>query len=86
MAKIIKDDESKEIKDGDAIRNACEELGVPFGCNEGICGTCKIKVLEGRKNLSEPSEREKEYGIDLEGGERLACQCRIKKGEIKIDF
>jgi len=75
---------SKDVKDGDKIKNAAEEMGVLFGCEDGICGTCMIDVVKGEKNLSEITQAEK----DLERDEkhRLACQCKMKKGEVVIDF
>lgn len=73
---------SEEIKDGELIREKAEELGVPFGCEEGICGTCMIDILEGEENLSELTESEKDLMRDKK--HRLACQCRIKKGMVKF--
>ncbi len=86
MAKLIykKTGAEKEIADGEKIKTAAEELGVLFGCEDGICGTCMINIVEGEKNLSEITQPEK----DLERDEkhRLACQCKIKKGKVVIDF
>ena len=86
MAKIIlkKTDKSQEIKDGEPIRQACEELGVPFGCRNGNCGTCMIDIVEGEDNLSELSVAEKILERDKK--HRLACQCKIEKGEVVVDF
>lgn len=86
MAKIIckKTGKEIEIKDGENIREGCEKLGVPFGCNEGICGLCAINILEGEENLSELTEQEKTLSRDKK--HRLACQAKIKKGKVKIDF
>ncbi len=86
MAKIIckKTGKELEIIDGNSIREACEKLGVPFGCQEGICGLCAINILEGEENLSELTEEEKVLSRDKK--HRLACQCKIKKGKVKIDF
>ena len=86
MGKIInaKTGKTEEVKNGDNIRNACEKLRVPFGCKEGICGTCMIDILEGEDNLSELTEPEKNLMRDKK--HRLACQCKIKKGEVKIGF
>ena len=55
MAKIfnVKTNESKEVQDGEPIQKASEELGVPFNCTNGICGTCMIDIVEGEENLSE---------------------------------
>ena len=86
MAKIINNRTGKAInvKDGEPIREACEELEVYFGCSDGICGTCMIDVVKGEDNLSELTEEEKD--LDRDKKHRLACQCKIKKGEVKIDF
>ncbi len=84
MAKIKTEDKEIEIKDGESISDACRELGVPFGCYMGVCGVCKIKIEEGAGNLSELTQEEKSTGMDQ--NTRLACQCKIKQGEIKIKF
>lgn len=85
MAKIISEN-GKEIKvdDGERIRPACEKLGVPFGCRNGLCGSCMIEILEGEDNLSELTEEEIDMSMDRKT--RLACQCKIKEGTVKIRF
>ncbi|MBS3100054.1 (2Fe-2S)-binding protein [Candidatus Pacearchaeota archaeon] len=82
MAELIKKKKSVHVKDGDKILDAAEELGVLFGCQDGRCGACRIEVLEGTENLSDRTEAEKD--MELEPPFRLACQCRIKKGKVKI--
>jgi ferredoxin len=79
--------EHHEIEDGSPIEEACEEAGVPFACSGGICGTCIIEVLEGIENLSDPTQAELDF-IGEKGvkTERMACQCRIKSGTVKIKF
>ena len=86
MAKIInsKTGEEKEIPDGEKIQEVCEELGVPFSCTNGICGTCMVDIVKGEENLSELTEEEEDLGRDKK--HRLACQCKIKSGEVTINF
>lgn len=86
MAKIIRKKTGQEIEleDGDFIQDACDKLGVPFGCQNGLCGTCMIDVVEGEDNLSELTEEEET--LERDRNHRLACQCKIKKGEVKISF
>lgn len=87
MAKIISENDGKEIevKEGESLKEPCKEkLGIPFACEEGICGSCMIDVLEGGENLSDLTENEVYLGRDK--NHRLACQCRIKKGVVKIRF
>jgi ferredoxin len=74
------------IQDGEGIAECCEEAGVPFACTEGVCGTCVIEVVEGAENLSEPTQEERDFLGEDTCGERLACQCRIKKGNVTITF
>ena len=76
--------ESKEIADGDSIKVAAEELGVIFGCEQGDCGTCQIEIIQGRENLMEMNDSEKMFSVD--DGHRLACQCKLRSGDVKISF
>lgn len=87
MAKLIfkNTGEERELEDGSPIAEACEEAGVPFACTEGICGTCVIEVVEGMENLSEFTQEEKDF-LGEQDKERLACQCKLKQGLVKINF
>jgi len=82
MARIITDKEIKEVPDGSELKKPCEEMGVPFGCESGVCRTCELEIVEGEDNLTELSENEKELGMDKKN--RLACQCKLKKGDVKV--
>ncbi|MCB1118758.1 MAG: (2Fe-2S)-binding protein [Chlamydiia bacterium] len=78
--------EEVELAEDASIAEVCEEQGVPFACTEGVCGTCVIEVKEGMENLSEPTQEEDDFlGADT-CQERLACQCKIRKGNVKICF
>jgi len=87
MAKLIFEhqNEEKELEDGESIIQACEEAGVPFACTEGVCGTCVIEVVEGMENLSPFTQEESDFLGD-QNKERLACQCKIRGGCVKIIF
>lgn len=87
MAKLQIEGQSEEFEldDGSPIAAACESAGVPFACTEGVCGTCVIEVKKGMENLSEFTQEEEDFLGELDC-ERLACQCKIKKGEVKISF
>lgn len=87
MAKLIFQDtnEEKEIEDGAEIQPACEEAGIPFACTEGICGTCIVEIVEGMENLSEFTEAEEDFLGEMDN-ERMACQCKIKHGNVVIKF
>jgi ferredoxin len=53
--------------------------GIIYGCREGDCGTCLMKVVQGWNNLSEPSVLEdKVLRENLAGRHyRLACQAQV---------
>lgn len=84
--KFDHNDEEIELPDDSPIAEVCEEAGVPFACTEGVCGTCVIEVLEGQENLSPATQEEEDFLGAGTCHERLACQCRIKKGRVRISF
>ncbi len=88
MAKLIFDHNAEEIEleDGAPIAEACEEAGVPFACTEGVCGTCVIEIKEGKENLSAATQEEQDFLGEGTCDERLACQCKINQGTVKIVF
>ncbi len=87
MGKLIFTDNQEEydVTDGDSIAEACESAGIPFACTEGVCGTCVIEVPEGMENLSSYTQEEEDFLGEIEN-ERLACQCKLKQGSVKITF
>lgn len=88
MAKLIFDHNEEEINlnDGGPIADACEEAGVPFACTEGVCGTCVIEIKSGKENLSAPTQEEQDFLGEGTCDERLACQCKINGGCVRISF
>jgi len=84
MAKLIIDNTEFEIPDSTYMAAICEAFGIPFSCNSGVCGTCQIEVVEGAENLGELNQEEKDLGMDRHN--RLACQCLIKSGIVKITY
>jgi ferredoxin len=88
MATLLFDQTGEEVDlpDDSSIAEACEEAGVPFACTEGVCGTCVIEVKEGNENLTPPTQEEEDFLGEGTRYERLACQCRIKKGRVRVTF
>jgi ferredoxin len=84
MAKLIIDGKEFELPDGARIDETCENIGIPFSCNSGVCGTCQIRVVEGAENLSDLNGEENILGMDK--NTRLSCQCSIKSGTVKISY
>jgi ferredoxin len=84
MAKIISEtlDKELDVPDGSDLDVIKDGFDVPFGCEDGICGTCTIEVLEGMENITERNQKEIDFA--LKDPDRLACQCKIKSGTIKV--
>ncbi|PIN91960.1 ferredoxin [Candidatus Pacearchaeota archaeon CG10_big_fil_rev_8_21_14_0_10_35_13] len=74
------------VDDGGSIIDACESLGVLFSCQEGTCGTCEVEVVNGAENLTSPTSAEEMMGVDIEGNKRLACQCKLKSGDVELTY
>ena len=75
--------EEKEVEDGSPIKQACEEAGVMFNCEDGYCGTCRIRIGEGRENLMPKNNNEQDL-TGNDSGLRLACQCKIDSDIVEI--
>lgn len=84
MAKIVFEGQEKEVPDNSPIQLACEELGMPFGCTDGLCGTCRCTVVSGMENLEPVNEKEEDMGLDE--NERLPCQLVIKAGVVEFEI
>ena len=84
MAKLIIDNVEYDVADGERIDEVCQEAGVPYNCNSGVCGSCQIEILEGEENLNELQEEEQDLGLGRT--RRLSCMCVINKGVVKITY
>lgn len=82
MATIRVSDQEQEVSNNSPVQLACDELGIVFGCRNGMCRTCESEVLEGMENLSPPNEKERMHG--LSPTHRLMCQAEIKNGTVVI--
>ncbi len=60
--------------------------GIVYGCREGDCGTCLMKVVTGIDNLTEPSVLEDKVLKEHFAGRhfRLACQAQVLGGHVVV--
>ncbi len=78
-----------DAADGAKLVDVCRDAGssIPFGCTNGICGTCIVSVKNGSENLS-PKDAEEGHTLEMFGAEepehRLACQC-VVHGDVDLD-
>ncbi len=84
MAKVCMGSNEEEIADGSDLTLAAEKLGVPFSCYVGYCASCQVEIVSGEENLTPKTQAE--IDMELEPKIRLACQCRVKKGNVKIRY
>jgi uncharacterized 2Fe-2S/4Fe-4S cluster protein (DUF4445 family) len=67
-----------DVPRGAALASALPELGVEFPCGgTGLCGACRIRVLEGSLTITE-SDRSVFSASELASGWRLACQAHAE--------
>ena len=78
---ITTDEKTIEVVDNYAMIDMCEDhdTSILFGCRDGACGACMIKVIDGAENLTPMQDDEKDFleTMAAEPDERLACQCRV---------
>ena len=60
--------------------------GITYGCREGECGSCMIRVVSGMENMSERSVLEDKVLQENMAGRnhRLACQAQVLGGDIAV--
>jgi ferredoxin len=85
---VTTDDLEIDVKDGYALIDMCEDhdTSILFGCRDGACGACMVRVLEGQEHLSPMQDDEKDFleTMAAEPDERLACQCKVY-GDVKLE-
>lgn len=79
---------STELETGSDLSNLhgkFPEIPLKFGCRQGECGTCAIKIAQGHHFLTKrcPQEIKTLKNKGLDDNYRLACQCALN-GDIVI--
>ncbi|MEU5538810.1 2Fe-2S iron-sulfur cluster-binding protein [Streptomyces sp. NPDC020362] len=65
----------------DAVLRARPE--VPYACRDGVCGSCRAKVVAGSVTLDRPHALD---ARDLASGYTLACRARPRTDDLTLDF
>ncbi len=85
--KFVDDNLDVEAAEGANLRDVAQQEGasIPFGCEQGICGTCLVSIPESADTVTAMEDQEKETleAMGAEEGQRLACQCRVH-GDVTI--
>lgn len=77
-----------EVPPGISLLAAADKLGIDLNHYCGgtcSCGTCRVEILDGARNLSRSEGREQMVlgGVFKDRGDRLSCQARVL-GPVRI--
>ncbi|MFB9133676.1 2Fe-2S iron-sulfur cluster-binding protein [Vibrio olivae] len=77
-------DKSALVAPGETVHSAAAKAGIhiPKACGMGICGTCKVKRIEGEVEMSHNGGITDE---DVEDGYILSC-CSVPLSDVKVEF
>lgn len=85
---ITTDDLTIDVEDNYKLIDLAEDhdTSILFGCRDGACGACMVRVKDGKENLSPMGEDEKDFleTMAAEDDERLACQCTVS-GDVTLE-
>ncbi len=78
-----------EVSSGANLMQALLEHEIPVASScrgDGVCAKCRVRIVEGAKNLSPETEIEamRRDQFDFARDERLSCQAEVL-GDIKVD-
>jgi len=71
--------------DGENLLDRARALGIelPFSCKDGVCATCKARLLEGRVDMDVNHALTDE---EVAAGYILSCQSHPLPGAVSLDF
>ncbi len=81
--------EEVEVEAGSELKDVIRDKGWPvaFGCEDGMCGTCILKIDTGMGSLT-PKDEQESGTLDVMGmnddDHRLACKCKVN-GDVTIE-
>lgn len=77
--------ETLDVEDGQSILDCALRAGIwlPYACNHGLCGTCKIDVVEGEVAHNHASSFAL-MDLEREEGKALAC-CATLASDVTIE-
>ena len=78
---ITTDNKTIDVVDVYPLIDMCEDhdTSILFGCRDGACGACMVKIISGSEKISPMKDDEKDFleTMAAEPNERLACQCKV---------
>lgn len=81
-------DREVEVRRGGWLAAAAvkADVGLVFDCDgQGVCSTCRVRVVEGEDRLPPVREAERvQLGTDVDAGWRLACLLKVE-GDVTVE-
>ncbi len=83
VVRFLPSGKEKEVKPGSTLLSAANRCNLPIGqsCSgDGICGWCRVQVVEGSDGVMPPGSREKRLmeEMDFKPNERAACLAKVQ--------
>lgn len=77
--------ETLDVEDGQSMLDAALRAGIylPYACNHGLCGTCKVTVLDGEVDHQHASSFAL-MDVERDEGRTLAC-CATLRSDVTIE-
>jgi ferredoxin len=86
---ITIEDQKIEIEKNKNLSESLDASTSPilFGCRTGVCGTCLVRVIENKNNISSSSQDEKDFLeiVSDDPRDRLACQFSCS-GDVTLKY
>jgi ferredoxin len=87
--RFLPEDLLVEAPEGSSLQAVADASGadLTFGCRNGSCGTCRVRVLRGRAHCSAMGREERDFllGLGAPEDQRLACQVRAL-GDLELEY
>jgi len=87
--RFLPEDLLVEAPSGTSLQAIADASGadITFGCRNGSCGTCRVRILAGQEHCSAPGPEERDFlrGMEAPPGQRLACQFSVA-GDVIIEY
>jgi ferredoxin len=87
--RFLPEDLLVEAPPGTSLQDVADASGadITFGCRNGSCGTCRVRILRGGGNCSPMAREERDFlrGMEAPEDQRLACQIAIL-GDVEVEY
>jgi ferredoxin len=87
--RFLPEDLLVEAPAGTSLQAIADASGadITFGCRNGSCGTCRVRILGGLDHCSPMGREERDFlrGMEAPEDQRLACQFSVG-GDVVVEY